>query len=585
MPVLSLPPRAVPTTIRTIPIPITKRDNLCTPSQWFDIASFILSNYISHAGTVVSAPGQSGLVTIITIILALFYPVSGVMRGLNAIVRHAATNKDPRQRAIQAGATCMVVRLSDWRPQNGEEIKGLTFVSEKLLRQLEQISSGKDQDSSLKEIRRPLEELQELRECTEPILLGVQLPPPWLVEEHLHGLINDSIQLVDGDFTIHGVCHLPPGYGLVYVPHDAALEAVGSSNPDGDQFQRYSEDITASYSLSKALFAIIQAIYASITLYQSRGDQIARYGYASYGLTVIPYVIMSIINLISAMVNPEYPALYMVESEIMDEARARGGVFEGTIGRLDADNDSSDPKRTVTFTGCCEEDNSDGGKATSQSLTCRIPQFPDKVSAEYEEEKIRLSISPQPMREPRIFPSDYPWHFSSVNLPRRKPFISVSNCHNFRRTSSLSTKLDFDNFGFFRAFFHKVFLISTPKFQLVHSRSQWQRSMSSMSLIQWLGTLIGCLPIAVIGGLTHFNGASSTIAQRTWIMAWLALGIAMGLYSGTSHPWTKGKSKGMITWNRVAVFIWHLIWSVPAIGGFVVVSQMLGEYESCQAAV
>lgn len=294
------------------------------------------------------------------------------------------------------------------------------------------------------------------RERTEPILLGVQLQPPWLVEEHLHGLINDSIQLVDGDFTIHGVCHLPPGYGLVYAPHDAALEAVGSSNPDGDQFQRYSEDITASYSLSKALFAIIQAIYASITLYQSRGDQIARYGYASYGLTVIPYVIMSIINLISAMVNPEYPALYMVESEIMDEARARGGVFEGTIGRLDADNDSNDPKRTVTFTGCCEEENSDGGKATSQSLTCRIPQFPDKVSAEYEEEKIHYRYHLNPCANLVSFRVTTPGTsvvstFPVANLSSQSPTATTSDAHLAFRPSSTLITLVFSALSFIRS--------------------------------------------------------------------------------------------------------------------------------------
>ncbi|KAL1860785.1 hypothetical protein Plec18167_009196 [Paecilomyces lecythidis] len=425
-------------------------------------------------------------------------------------------------------------------------------------------------------------------ECTKPISLGVQLRPPWLVEEHLHGVINDSVRLVDADFTIHGVCHLPPGYGLVYVPYDAALETAGSSsNGREDQFQRYSENITASYSLSKALFAIIQAIYACITLYQSRGDQISRYGYASYGLTVLPYVIMSIINLISAMVNPVYPALYMVESEIMDEARARGGVFEGTIGRLEAEDDSKDLKRTLTFSGSVEEEKeeSNESRASSQFLNFRIPRFHDKDSAESEEEEIRLPISSEPMPEPRISRSDYPWNFGHVRLPRREHFISVSSCHNFRRTSSLSTQLDFDNPRFFRAFFHKVFLISTPIFHMIHSRKQWHESASSLSLIQCLGTLIGCLPIAVIGGLTHFNSGSSTIAQRTWIMAWLAFGIAMGLYSGTSQAGTTEKSIRAITVSRAVVFIWHLVWSAPAIGGFVVVSQMLGEDANCQTAI
>jgi hypothetical protein len=71
-----------------------------------------------------------------------------------------------------------------------------------------------------------------------------------------------------------------------------------------------------------------------ITLYRSRGDQLEQYGYAAFGLSVIQYAIMSFVNLLGNLICPDYPTLYIVRSEVMEEAEARGGRFIGTIGKL-----------------------------------------------------------------------------------------------------------------------------------------------------------------------------------------------------------------------------------------------------------
>jgi hypothetical protein len=72
-----------------------------------------------------------------------------------------------------------------------------------------------------------------------------------------------------------------------------------------------------------------------VTLYQSRGDQISRYGYAAFDLTVAPYVVMSAVNLLGNLMVPGYPALYLVKSSVMIEARKDGGAcFDGVVGRL-----------------------------------------------------------------------------------------------------------------------------------------------------------------------------------------------------------------------------------------------------------
>ena len=68
------------------------------------------------------------------------------------------------------------------------------------------------------------------------------------------------------------------------------------------------------------------------TLYHARDMELGLYGYASFSLTVLPYTIMSFINLVGNLITPDYTVFQLVRSEVMDEARARGGKFDGTIG-------------------------------------------------------------------------------------------------------------------------------------------------------------------------------------------------------------------------------------------------------------
>jgi len=69
-------------------------------------------------------------------------------------------------------------------------------------------------------------------------------------------------------------------------------------------------------------------------LHRIRGDQIAKYGYASFGLTVIPYAIMSFINLLANVLTPDYSSYCLVRSEVLKEAKRRG-KFNGIVGGLE----------------------------------------------------------------------------------------------------------------------------------------------------------------------------------------------------------------------------------------------------------
>ncbi len=83
------------------------------------------------------------------------------------------------------------------------------------------------------------------------------------------------------------------------------------------------------------MFAIIQTLFAIFSLYEATGDQIHQLGYAAFGLTVAPYLLMSLVNVLSGAFCPEYPSLFLVESSVLLEARSRPGAhLDATVGVL-----------------------------------------------------------------------------------------------------------------------------------------------------------------------------------------------------------------------------------------------------------
>lgn len=70
--------------------------------------------------------------------------------------------------------------------------------------------------------------------------------------------------------------------------------------------------LSCNYSILQAVAAILQIVYGSLELYEASKRQIPKFGYAAYSLTVIPYVIMSLTNLLATLCEPQYPALFLV---------------------------------------------------------------------------------------------------------------------------------------------------------------------------------------------------------------------------------------------------------------------------------
>lgn len=100
----------------------------CTPSTTVSVLFFFLANFIAHCATVKSYPAETNAELLVAVILALFFPSSGVIRALDSILRSSRLRRtNDAQRAAKAGALCMVVRTLEWKPQRDDVIRDVIW--------------------------------------------------------------------------------------------------------------------------------------------------------------------------------------------------------------------------------------------------------------------------------------------------------------------------------------------------------------------------------------------------------------------------------------------------------------------------
>ena len=159
-------------------------------------------------------------------------------------------------------------------------------------------------------------------------------PPSWPISEAYDPLV-DSV--MEGSRIVHGRHWLPQGYQLAILPTHAIVVPFAEVRSDATlQLPDHppSVRLSCSHNALKIAITLFQTIASVVTLYRTRGDQIDRYGFAAFGLTVVPYTIMSTVNLLGGILTPAYPTLYLVRSPEMEEAKTRGGLFDGVVGTV-----------------------------------------------------------------------------------------------------------------------------------------------------------------------------------------------------------------------------------------------------------
>jgi hypothetical protein len=207
---------------------------------------------------------------------------------------------DSLKTAVNAGALAMVVRNASWKPSAADGVlRDLRYFEDK--DEKEQgtrvdVKGSVTDATDASELTRDGVEKQaaatstnDLVSCEYSVRALPDYPDP----------VPDKFLF--GQPTIHGGFQLPEGYDWARVPRNAKVRGYGRSiddrNPAADEEPEV--HLTASFSVVQPIIAIFQATNAVWTLYKTSDDQLDQFGFAAFGLTVTPYLVMSIINFIA----------------------------------------------------------------------------------------------------------------------------------------------------------------------------------------------------------------------------------------------------------------------------------------------
>ena len=160
---------------------------------------------------------------------------------------------------------------------------------------------------------------------------------------------------------VFGFSEPPDQYEFTFVPRNTKVLSLVDPTlipPDSTSESPVSTPkLSSSFNLVKGIAAMLQLLYTSFTLYHTNGGQLNQYGFAAPGLTVLPYAVMSGLNLLANLVTPSYPTLYLVRSKVMEEAERRPGTrFHYVVGEI-VDEPGTDDDGWSEITGSFQDDN------------------------------------------------------------------------------------------------------------------------------------------------------------------------------------------------------------------------------------
>ena len=308
---------------------------------------------------------------------------------------------------------------------------------------------------------------------------------------------------------------------------------------------------------------------------------------------------MSLMNLLSGLLLPDYPTGYIVRSLESDEATLLGGTIDGAVGRLVQRNE--DYHDLLNGSNLCENDGKqDANSAEEGDTTAKQSECIESRQTHNKEEAGRMRLSRE--AGPAGFVA------SVIRSPPRKAFdINHSEnherdqqnegeiCNSATQEDSLSqSQCKADNEIITLKSASQVKCLepnptdrhaSYTPFATNGETKRWRDRISlnlefSPSLAYGMVLCVfSAIPLAAIGGMTRFHNGHSTHAQRAWTMSWPTFNLLYG--AALELMFDPNKLQGRDEVDSYHFIFGVLMIAIPAIGGFVTVGQMLQEYGSC----
>ncbi|KAI5842112.1 hypothetical protein DFP73DRAFT_528074 [Morchella snyderi] len=248
-------------------IPGHKGDLYCRPTTGLDVCKFFLLNYVLHAFTIISEPGAGMLTNLFHSGIAVLLPYSGVQYSSYIIGQSMARCRDDLARAAKARALCFLIPA---RFRRGELVSpAMTTVHGRI--PIDSFSARRATPTSICPNTRSGSEDQGAAGPYELVLV-----PPYAPVEAL-------------------------------LPEDSTATTCTTGRAI-----RYPTAVACNSNIMKSAIAMLQIGYGSYELYDAYKGQFERFGYAAYALTVIPYILMSFLNLTASLLQPGYNAMFLV---------------------------------------------------------------------------------------------------------------------------------------------------------------------------------------------------------------------------------------------------------------------------------
>jgi hypothetical protein len=457
--------------------------------------------------------------------------------------------------------------------------------------------------------------------------------PPWLNDKtHIWSYADTNPNGI-ASRVVFGSIKPPDQYELAFVPRNAEVLGLmaptltpSSNSPDtptllsshrcfmSSLFTPAGPKLSSSVNLVKGMASLLQSLYTSFTLVRTDDGQLKKYGFAAPGLTVVPYAVMSTLNLMANLVAPHYPTLYLVRSKVMEEAERRTGLpFPYVVGEVVDKSDTNNivKKGWSEIAGSFKNDD----RLLSVSRSAEKDDRLLSISRSGEEDDRLLSISRSAEEDDRPLSISYSAETNDrlLSVSRsaeddRPLSISHSAEENDRFLSVSRLAEDDDNIEIHQGSdsHQRIYVPSCPRFRrkddsqssplrqfiesdrsrldFPHGRpasTDREQSFSRPGECDGLpGIIIFLAELFIMLGLSNFNGRQSTVAQKASTITWLVAGL-IGEY--ISYFWNPHSMSP--TASRLLICYFMVLCCVLPIGGFVAVFQMLKVYGICHRFV
>ena len=365
---------------------------------------------------------------------------------------------------------------------------------------------------------------------------------------------------------------------------------------EAEAYQLSQNDLGISSSLGvvKGIVALFQLYSVVDYIITEKHEKNRINDYAAYQLTMIPYGLMSVVNILCGMVTPTYSAIYMVNSTVMEEARARKWTFDGTVGELCED--------TVGEEGCV------GFEATFEGDPGAGPsnEGEERAQLEVNNDQIRgIETTSPPEANKREISKIEPNTGSKEEIKVRGPSVNSTSRETvgsplgrilwqtvWKTLSGLSrwvllTALKDQDPGkeHIKSLLHSMAgkvekgttqivipPIGNPTFR---KRSWWHLPMLAVSDLTIFVSL--ALPYVIIWNLTKFEAPAGRKLQGGVFMSWLVIGQILS--ASWRNIWRIIQSRttrlNNIEYYSTGIYLFFgvALCSIPAIWGFILVGK------------